>query len=227
VVAFDLLVDTEGRSLLDQPLQKRRQRLESLADRAFGADAGIILSPATTDVRQARSWFEGAGAALDGVVAKPLDGPYASGMRAMTKVKRKRTADCVVGGYRLAASGEGLGSLLLGLYEGTLLHHVGFTSSLRGPEKKDILRRLAPLRGGSGFTGRAPGGPSRWSDRSGDWEPLDPQMVVEVEYDHWSGGRFRHGTRLLRFRPDKDPRQCTIDQVASESRSMDAILQAT
>jgi ATP-dependent DNA ligase len=134
----------------------------------------------------------------------------------MVKVKRQRTADCVVGGFRYGKDGKLVGSLLLGLYdEAGRLDHVGFTSGLAAADKPALTRRLEALAGGSGFTGDAPGGPSRWSDeRSAQWTPLKPEIVVEVSFDHVSGGRFRHGTRLLRFRPDKAPEQCRMDQIA-------------
>jgi ATP-dependent DNA ligase len=154
----------------------------------------------------------------DGVVAKLAGEPYHSGDReAMRKIKRMRTADCVVGGFRYASKDtSAIGSLLLGLYndEG-LLDHVGFAASFTAKQRAELKDVVEPLKGGPGFTGRAPGGPSRWStERSGEWEPLKTSLVCEVRYDHFSGGRFRHGTKLLRWRPDKPPRQCTIDQVA-------------
>ena len=154
----------------------------------------------------------------DGVVAKLAAEPYHSGDReAMRKIKRMRTADCVVGGFRYASKdANAIGSLLLGLYnhEGRL-DHVGFASSFTAKERADLKPVIEPLKGGAGFSGRAPGGPSRWStERSGEWEPVTPSLVCEVRYDHFSGGRFRHGTKLLRWRPDKHPSQCTIDQVA-------------
>jgi ATP-dependent DNA ligase len=150
------------------------------------------------------------------VVAKRLDGPYREGERAMIKVKRQRTADCVVGGFRYGRDSDLVGSLLLGLYdEAGLLNHVGFTSSLAAADKPALTRRLEALAGPPGFTGDAPGGPSRWSDeRSSQWTPLRPELVVEVSFDHVSAGRFRHGTRLLRFRPDKAPEQCREEQIA-------------
>jgi ATP-dependent DNA ligase len=157
-----------------------------------------------------------AGAGFDGVVAKDLNAPYASGERtAMRKIKRMKTADCVVGGFRWAAKCGEVGSLLLGLYdEDGLLHHVGFTSGFGKDERKELKHILKPQMNGSGFTGRAPGGPSRWStERSGEWERLDPRLVIEVQYDHFSGDRFRHGTRFLRWRPDKEPAKCTFEQV--------------
>jgi ATP-dependent DNA ligase len=132
-----------------------------------------------------------------------------------------RTADCVVGGFRYAAKGSVVGSMLLGLYdEAGLLQHVGFTSNIKAEEKPALTKRLEKLVKEPGFTGNRPGGPSRWStERSGEWEPLDPKLVVEVQYDHFSGGRFRHGTKFLRWRPDKHPMQCAIEQVAQESRA--------
>ncbi len=162
-----------------------------------------------------------AASGLDGVIAKRLDAPYASGERTgMVKVKRIRTADCVVGGFRYASKGGEIGSLLLGLYNETgTLDHVGFTSSFTAEQRKELKGIIEPLKGGPGFTGRAPGGPSRWStERSGQWEPLRPELVVEVRYDHVTGRRFRHGTSLLRWRPDKAPRQCTFDQLGREAR---------
>jgi ATP-dependent DNA ligase len=133
----------------------------------------------------------------------------------MVKVKRQRTADCVVGGFRYASKGGGVGSLLLGLYDTDgLLHHVGFTSSLRADQRKGLTQKLERLVEPPGFTGRAPGGPSRWStERSAEWQPLRPELVVEVGFDHVSGGRFRHGTRFLRWRPDKAPEQCRMTQL--------------
>jgi ATP-dependent DNA ligase len=224
-MAFDLLVDPRGKSLLPMELAERRKRLEAFADRNFpDEDAGPIrLSPATTDVKTARRWFRSAGKDLDGVIAKQLDRPYAAGERdAVLKIKPMRTADCVVGGFRYATRGKLVGSLLLGLYndEG-LLDHVGFSSSFTADERKKLTPQVESLRGSQGFTGRAPGGPSRWSTaRSTEWQPLRPEMVVEVEYDHFTGGRFRHGTKLLRQRPDKAPRQCLMEQVVPKGRGL-------
>ena len=134
----------------------------------------------------------------------------------MIKVKRQRTADCVVGGYRYLSSRQEVGSLLLGLYDrGGKLDHVGFTSTIREADRPSLTRRLEALREPPGFTGKAPGGPSRWStERSGAWEPLRPELVVEVRFDQVTGDRFRHGTKLVRWRPDKAPHQCTFDQIA-------------
>ena len=215
-LVFDLLADATGDELTREPLSERRARLEAFAARYLRSAPSIMLSPATRRLAQARAWLAGR-AGTDGVMAKRLDLPYASGERtAMEKIKRKRTADCVVGGFRYATKGEVVGSLLLGLYDSDgLLHHVGFTSSLPQAERKRITPMLEDLAGGSGFTGRAPGGPSRWStERSGEWVPLDPVLVVEVQYDHFTGGRFRHGTKFLRWRPEKAPTQCRLSQVA-------------
>jgi ATP-dependent DNA ligase len=214
-VVFDLLVDDRGRDLTGLTLAERRQRLERFVERVVRRGVRIRLSPATTDVAVARSWFTTPSVGLDGVMAKPLDEPYRSDERAMLKLKRIRTADCVVGGFRYASRGPVIGSLLLGLYDDEgLLHHVGFTSTIRATERERLTRRLERLIEPPGFTGKAPGGPSRWSTRrSTEWQPLRPELVVEVAYDHVSGGRFRHGTRLVRWRPDKDARQCKYAQI--------------
>lgn len=151
------------------------------------------------------------------MVAKRIDRPYDSGERTMLKVKRLRTADCVVGGFRYASGSRLVGSLLLGLFRPDgKLDHVGFTTTIANRERDELTRKLRALRAAPGFTGKAPGGPSRWNtERSGEWEPLQPELVVEVRYDHVTGGRFRHGTKLLRWRPDKAPERCTIDQILS------------
>src|SRR5581483_2480830 len=216
LMCFDLLVDASGKLLTDLPLAERRRRLEEFFV-AIPPNGRIRLSPASTDFKQAQQWMRELGViGLDGIIAKRLDAPYASGERtSMVKVKRIRTADCVVGGFRYAEKGGGIGSLLLGLYndEG-LLDHVGFTSSFNAEQRKELKKVVEPLIGPPGFTGRAPGGPSRWSTkRSTEWQPLKNKLVCEVQYDHFSGGRFRHGTKFLRWRPEKKPQQCTIDQV--------------
>jgi ATP-dependent DNA ligase len=217
LLVFDLLVDERGHSVVDLPLADRRRRLEAFARKYLPSGRPVALSRATRRLPTAQRWLqEGGKGDLDGVVAKRLDLPYRSGERdGMRKVKRQRTADCVVGGFRYASKGGGIGSLLLGLYDAEgLLNHVGFTSSLRAEERVKLRAKLEPLIEPPGFTGRAPGGPSRWStERSAEWEPLAPRLVVEVAYDHVSGGRFRHGTRLLRWRPDKAPEQCTVEQL--------------
>ena len=215
-LVFDLLVDEDGRSLVERPLSERRERLEQFF-KHFGRQASIRLSPLTREYAMAQRWIkELAASGFDGVVAKQLDCPYASGERsAMRKIKRIRTADCVVGGFRYASKGGEVGSLLLGLYDDHgLLNHVGFSSSFTASERKKLKGLLKPYMGGSGFTGHAPGGPSRWStERSGEWERLEPKLVCEVRYDHFSGGRFRHGTKFLRWRPEKSPKSCTYEQV--------------
>ena len=216
VVVFDLLGDERGASLLERPLAERRPRLEAFGARWLAPAGPVRLSPATTDRRHAERWLSSAGGSLDGVVAKRLDQPYQPGERtAAVKVKRVRTADCVVGGFRYAQKRDLVGSLLLGLYDDEgLLHHVGFTSAIREQDRAAITRRLKALIQPPGFTGQAPGGPSRWAtERSVEWQPLKPELMVEVSYDHFTGGRFRHGTGFLRWRPDKLPRDCTLDQV--------------
>jgi ATP-dependent DNA ligase len=222
-LVFDLLADEKGRPLVERPWRERRSALERFAERYFPTAKGRVrLSPVSTDVRTARKWLDAAGGGLDGVIAKRADLEYRSGDRTgMQKIKKIRTADCVVGGFRYASKRRILGSLLLGLYgESGALDHVGFCSALSEAERRDLTPKLQKLVQPPGFTGRAPGGPSRWSsERSGEWEPLEPTLVVEVRYDHFSQGRFRHGTRFERFRPDKGPRQCTLDQVTRESRS--------
>jgi len=222
LVVFDMLADTSGRALVDLPLRERRRLLEAFATKELAGIKGFRLSPATTNAKAARAWLAMTGGTFDGVVAKRLDLEYRSGDRTgMQKVKRLRTVDCVVGGFRYASTSRVVGSLLLGLYDAKgLLHHVGFTSGFPTAERKSMLRKLEPLIKPPGFTGRAPGGPSRWSTgRSAEWQPLAPKLVVEVRYDHFTGGRFRHGTRFLRWRPDKKPSQCTLDQVKSSRRS--------
>jgi ATP-dependent DNA ligase len=216
LVAFDLLADERGNALVDLSLEERRPRLEAFGKRFFGRGVPIQVSAATRSRARAEKWLAGGDGDLDGVIAKRLDVPYRSGERdGMIKVKRKRTADCVVGGFRYASRGGEVGSLLLGLHDDDgLLHHVGFCSSLPANVRRGLTERLERLIKPPGFTGRAPGGPSRWStERTAEWKPLRPELVVEVEYDHVTGGRFRHGTRFLRWRPDKAPRQCTLEQI--------------
>lgn len=221
LVLFDCLADTRGESLIDAPLTARRAALEALFQ-SFGSPPHLRLSPGTNDLAQANIWLAETGAALDGVVAKRLDGLYLPGERAMLKIKRLRTADCVVGGFRYEAKSNLVGSLLLGLYdEAGKLDHVGYTSAISDAERLHLTTRLETLAGGPGFTGDSPGGPSRWSTgRSAAWTPLKTELVVEVRYDQVTGDRFRHGTTLLRWRPDKAPRQCTLAQLRSESASL-------
>ena len=222
LIVFDLLVDAKGKSLVSLPLAERRAALEAFVAAEVPATLRVKLSPATTKMVTVKRWFRSVGGGLDGVIAKRLDLPYQSGTRdGMQKIKSMRTAECVVGGFRYASKGKLVGSLLLGLYDdGGLLHHVGFTSNIPNDQKPALTKKLASLVKPPGFTGQAPGGPSRWStERSAEWQPLAPRLVVEVQYDHFSGGRFRHGTSFLRWRPDKPPRRCTIAQVEQEGRS--------
>ena len=218
-LVFDLLVAERSRLLTLEPLSRRRMELQEFARRNFPRKTRTIqLSPATTEQRVAKRWLQkGSASGLDGVIAKRLDCEYRSGERdGMVKAKRIRTADCVVGGFRWAQKGGEVGSLLLGLYnDEDKLDHVGFCSSFSHEERKKLKRILNPLMGGEGFTGKAPGGPSRWTtpDRNTEWIPLKPSLVCEVQYDHFSGSRFRHGTKFLRWRPEKDSRECTFDQV--------------
>ena len=219
LMLFDCLFDADGKRLLAQPFESRRTALEKFFGGLKSTD-GLVLTPYTRDRRVAEKWLNDAGGALDGVIAKQLDLPYSSGERALLKVKRLRTADCVVGGFRYGVDSKEVASLLLGLYntEG-LLDHVGFTSAIAKKDRKALTAKLEKLRGEPGFTGDAPGGPSRWStERSAEWQPLQSKLVVEVCYDHVSGDRFRHGTRLLRWRPDKAPSQCTFEQLQREAR---------
>ena len=271
-MVFDLLVDARARSLVDRPLSVRRMALQEFAAANIkpvagrkaskkaaaktsvkSADSRIMLSPACSDFNTAEKWmYEGAAGGWDGVVAKRLDCEYTSGERTgMVKVKRIRTADCVVAGFRWArgakaANGadadsrksnsktagsrlanskttapqkrptEEIGSLLLGLYnKNGELDHIGFSASFTREERKKLKSILKPFMGGEGFSGKAPGGPSRWTRdaRDTEWFPLEPKLVGEFQYDHFSGGRFRHGTKFLRWRPEKKPEQCTMEQI--------------
>lgn len=218
LMLFDCLVSPESGVVAGRPLSERRAALE-----AFHASHGtsmLRLSPVTGDRQAAQAWLDQVGSALDGVVAKRLDEPYQPGERAMRKVKFLRTADCVVGGFRYASAAREVGSLLLGLYDDAgLLHHVGFTSAIPAGERAALTARLEALVEAPGFTGDAPGGPSRWStERSAEWQPLRPELVAEVRYDQVTGRRFRHGTAFLRWRPDKAARQCTMEQLQPELR---------
>jgi ATP-dependent DNA ligase len=220
LIVFDLLQTPRGADLTARPLSERRRALEAFFA-TLGDTPSLRLSPATEKRAEAQRWLKRAGGGeLDGVVAKRLDEPYRPGERAMVKVKCLRTADCVVGGFRYATRSRQVGSLLLGLFndEGKL-DHVGFTSGISDEERPALTRKVEALKGGPGFTGDAPGGPSRWStERSTRWEPLKLELVAEVRYDHVSGDRFRHGTRFMRWRPDKRPDQCTLEQLQQEAR---------
>ena len=212
---FDILVNERQEETWKTPLSNRRANLEAFSKHF--EDARLLrLSPATQEPKTMQRWLKVVGGALDGIIAKDLEAAYASGERsAAIKVKRMRTADCVIGGYRTSKDGKAIGSLLLGLYhEDGTFDYVGFTSGFSASEKESLLKQLQDARAASAFTGRSPGGPSRWSrGMETEWFPVEPKIVLEVEFDHVSGGRFRHGTRPLRFRPDKAPRQCTIDQL--------------
>jgi ATP-dependent DNA ligase len=213
-IAFDMLLTPGGKVLLEEPLRARRSELERFF-RGSRLPEGLKLSPRTESRRTALGWLTRTGGSLDGVIAKQAADPYQPGERAMFKVKHRKTADCVVGGFRYGRGTKFVASLLLGLYdEAGKLHHVGFTATIREDEQVELTKRLEHLIEPPGFTGDAPGGPSRWStERSAEWQPLKPKLVVEVMYDQVTGGRFRHGTRLTRWRPDKAPRQCTFEQI--------------
>jgi ATP-dependent DNA ligase len=223
-LAFDLLKTAQDKKLSAQPLRKRRPALEAFAKIQFKSNGTFRLSQATASFATARKWLAQAGGGCDGVMAKRLDLPYQAGSRdGMQKIKNFRSADCVIGGFRYASKLMGgkkvVGSLLLGLYDDAgLLHHVGFTSAIKQADKPALTAKLEPLIAKPGFTSNAPGGPSRWStERSAQWCPLKPKLVVEVSYDHFSGERFRHGTSILRWRPDKAPKQCTFDQLKQKA----------
>ncbi|WP_283772385.1 ATP-dependent DNA ligase [Bradyrhizobium sp. sBnM-33] len=223
-LAFDLLKTAADKKLAASPLRERRPALDAFAKAQFKSNPTFRLSPVTTNYTTAQKWLKQAGGGSDGVIAKRVDLPYQAGNRdGMQKIKKFRSADCVVGGFRYAtnkiANRKVVGSLLLGLYDDKgLLHHVGFTSAIKQADKPALTYRLEPLIAPPGFTGNAPGGPSRWStERSAKWCPLKPKLVIEVCYDHFSGERFRHGTSILRWRPDKAPRQCTFDQLKQKA----------
>lgn len=221
LIVFDLLVDEHGNPLIELPLRQRRRNLEAFAKRYFRKGGLIRLSPMTRDLTVARKWFH-MGVGLDGIVAKREDLSYQSGKRiGMQKIKKQRTADCVVGGFRYLEKKKRIGSLLLGLYNDQgLLDHVGFSSSIRNEDRQQLTKKLEKIIKPPGFTGKTPGGLSRWSTkRSMEWQPVEPKLVAEVQFDHFTGGRFRHGTKFLRWRPEKDPRQCTKEQVRRENRS--------
>ena len=227
LIVFDLLAGTDGAPLVELPLKERREKLESFFGRYLHNQPALQLSPATTRLGDAKGWLARVGTTLDGIIAKRRDFDYRSGDRSgMQKIKNFRSADCVVGGFRYNEGSRVVGSLLLGLYDDAgLLHHVGFTSSIAAYEKKALTARLEKLIGPPGFTGNAPGGPSRWSTaRSAKWQPLKPKLVAEVRYDHFTGERFRHGTKFLRWRPDKRPQQCTMDQVEQKQADLAKLL---
>jgi ATP-dependent DNA ligase len=222
-LAFDLLAVGQ-KNLAAEPLSERRPALEAFANAHLKRNPTFRLSPSTTRYATAQEWLARSGGGFDGVIAKRRDLTYQAGNRdGMQKIKKFRSADCVVGGFRYASNRVGgrkvVGSLLLGLYDDAgLLHHVGFSSAIKQHEKRALTDKLEPLIALPGFTGNAPGGPSRWStERSAQWCPLKPKLVIEVCYDHFSSERFRHGTSILRWRPDKAPRQCTFDQLKQQA----------
>ena len=216
LVAFDLLA-RDGRDLRGEPFERRRRELtEAHADLA----PPWHLTPSTTDRATAERWFDAFEAAgCDGIVAKGLDGRYESGQRAMSKVKHRRTVDCVIGGYRLHKDGDRVGSLLLGLFDDGQLHFIGHCSGFKDAERVRLLDQLRPLEESSGAGGfgsrvRRPGEPSRWTgDKDLSWVGIRPELVCEVSYDQLTGDRFRHATRFERWRPDKDPGDCTLEQL--------------
>lgn len=211
---FDLLEDGPN-AIYALPLTERRERLEAFAQRQFKKNGAVALSPATHDIAKAREWLEGGMAWFDGVIAKKSDAPYRFGERdAVVKVKRLYTADCVVGGFRLSPDGKNVASLLLGLYDDAgLLHLVGFVGSMSAAERERAGELLRPIVEEPGFTGAQPGGQSRWGSRDTQWYPVASKVVVEVRFDHVTKRRFRHGARFVRWRPDKAPRQCTMEQL--------------
>ncbi len=223
ILAFDLLVEPSrgaggARDIHELPIEQRRERLERFFEGA-GSESDFMLTPATTDRDVASEWFEQWGAAgLDGIIAKRLGEPYHSGDReGMVKIKHFRDADCVVGGFRYSTSGKAsIGAILLGLYDDQKrLVYVGHCSSFNDKQRKELRSLLEPLKGGNPFEVRMPGGPSRWAsaERSTEWTAVTPKLVCEVRYDYFSQNRFRHGTQFLRWRPDKKPKSCTMDQV--------------
>jgi ATP-dependent DNA ligase len=227
LIVFDLLVGADGKARVDRPLRERRNELEAFARSYLRGVKRMRLSSATTKLSEAKRWLKDVGTTLDGIIAKHRDLEYRTDDRSgMQKIKNYRSADCVVGGFRYNEGKPVVGSLLLGLYDRKgLLHHVGFTSTIRREDKPALTRKLEKLVAAPGFTGNAPGGPSRWSTkRSGEWKPLQPRLVVEVCYDHFTGERFRHGTKLLRWRPDKSPRQCTLEQVKQKKANLMKLL---
>lgn len=219
-LAFDIL-RVGQRDLGGRPLNVRRPLLQDFAARSFINNAYFRLSPATDDYETATRWLQSAGGGSDGVIAKRLDLPYRGGQRdGMQKIKLIRSADCVIGGFRYGKNSVGgrslVGSLLLGLFdEAGKLNYVGFTSGIKAKDKLALTDKLEKIAADKSFSGKAPGRPSRWSSNgASEWQPVKPKLVIEISYDHVSGGRFRHGTSLIRWRPDKSPRQCTDLQLA-------------
>lgn len=218
-ILFDLLATNDGRNLSGLSLLERRRELEKFEEQFLLGSKTVCVTPVTSSADIAKKWLSQHGTFLDGIVAKRADLSYQSGNRkGMVKVKRLRTVDCVVGGFRYGANSKQIGSLLLGLYddEGEL-HHVGFTSAFSAQEKQELTGKFEKLQTQTSFTANVPGGPSRWStERSMEWVPVKPVQVVEVRYDHFTGGRFRHGTKIVRWRPEKAPEQCKLDQLEKQ-----------
>jgi ATP-dependent DNA ligase len=214
-VIFDILKTEDDQTLMSAPLSQRRRLLEQFYETYCSKEKAIRLSPQTDSLSEAMDWLSSSGWYIDGIVAKKNTDVYVPGERVMQKYKPMRTADCVVGGFRYGKDSDEVGSLLLGLYDDAgRLNHVGFTSAIAKADKPSLTKKLERLIQEPGFTGNAPGAPSRWStDRSTQWKPLSPKLVVEVSFDHVTDSRFRHGTKLIRFRPDKSPRQCTMEQL--------------
>ena len=214
-VIFDILKTEDDQTLMSAPLSQRRRLLEQFYETYCSKEKAIRLSPQTDSLSEAMDWLSSSGWYIDGIVAKKNTDVYVPGERVMQKYKPMRTADCVVGGFRYGKDSDEVGSLLLGLYDDAgRLNHVGFTSTIAKADKPSLTKKLERLIQEPGFTGNAPGAPSRWStDRSTQWKPLSPKLVVEVSFDHVTDSRFRHGTKLIRFRPDKSPRQCTMEQL--------------
>ena len=231
-LAFDLL--KRGKvELAQMPLTKRRPELEAFAKHCFSPEKLFRLSPASAKIADAKRWLTSAGGSSDGVIAKRIDLPYQAGNReGMQKIKRYRSADCVIGGFRYGERSQSgrkvVGSLLLGLYDDEgLLNHVGFTSGLKAADKPALTGKLEAIVAVRSFTGNTPGAPSRWSTkRSSEWIPVKPKLVVEVSYDHFTGGRFRHGTTIMRWRSDKKPKQCTMEQLKQKSIAATALFRA-
>ena len=214
-VIFDILKTEDDQTLMSAPLSQRRRFLEQFYKTYCSTEKAMRLSPQTDALAEAMEWLSSSGWYIDGIVAKKSTDAYVPGERVMQKYKPIRTADCVVGGFRYGKDSDEVGSLLLGLYDDAgRLNHVGFTSGIAKGDKPSLTKKLENLIQEPGFTGNAPGTPSRWStERSAQWKPLSPKLVVEVSFDHVTDDRFRHGTKLIRFRPDKSPRQCTMEQL--------------
>lgn len=210
--AFDLLA-LEGIDLRNEPFLTRHERLTALTAQLTSP---WNVTPSTTDETVAKQWFiEYEAAGCDGIIAKPNDAPYAAGKRAMYKIKHRRTVDAIVGGYRVHKDGDKIGSLLLGMYnDAGELHFIGHCSGFPDADRTEMLRMFEQLRSEESFEARTPGGESRWSaGKDLSWTPIEAGVVIEISYDQLESGRFRHATRFHRWRPDKDPATCTMDQL--------------